>query len=277
MLKKLANLDRRVIYAVVFLSLSIPLIWPIGMKVSVDPSTQALYNLIESVPAGSPVLVSMDTSPGGFGELASGAAAMFNHMSMRGLKIIAVGFFDTGPSLMETALGGSAYKNKTYGTDYVNLGYLAGGENAISAMAKDIPGSFPKDYRGNLTSSMPIMQGINTAEDVALVVSISSGTPGIPEWIRQVGDPMKVPIAAVLVAVNVPNMTPYLQAGQLKGMIPSMKGAAGYEVLMGVKGLGTAGMDAQSVSHLAILAFAVLGNLVYALTKKAEPAKGGGR
>jgi hypothetical protein len=276
MLAKLAHMDRRIIYAVVFLSLSIPLIWPMGMQVSVDPTTETLYNLIDGLPAGSKVMVSMDTSPGGYGELASGSTAVLNHMAQKGLQIIAVGFFDTGPSLMETAFGGSAYKNKEYGTDYVNLGYLAGSENAISAMAKNIPGSFPRDYRGNDTSGLPIMQGVKTAKDVALVITISSGTPGVPEWIRQVGDPMKVPIATILVAVNIPNMTPYLQAKQLVGMIPSMKGAAGYEVLMGVKGLGTAGMDAQSVSHLAILGFAVLGNVVYFLNKKNEgPDKGG--
>ena len=270
MLEKLLRLDRRIIYAAVFLSLSIPLIWPIGMQVAIDPTTRALYDLIDRLPAGSKVMVSMDTSPGGYGELASGTAALLNHMAKKDLAVIAVGFFDTGPSLMETAFGGSAYKNKVYGTDYVNLGYLAGGENAISAMAKDIPGSFPKDYRGNETAGMPVMSGVKTCKDVALVVTISSGTPGVPEWIRQVGDPMKVPIATVLVAVSIPNMTPYLQAKQLVGMIPSMKGAAGYEALMGVKGLGTAGMDAQSVSHLAILGFVVLGNIVYLFDKKSR-------
>lgn len=274
MLDKLAHLDRRIIYVVVLLSLSIPLIWPIGMQASVDSSTKSLYNLIESLPAGSKVMVSMDTSPGGFGELASGTAVVLNHLAQKDAKIVAVGFFDTGPSLMETAFGGSAYKDKTYGTDYVNLGYLAGNENAISAMSKNIPGSFPRDYRGNDTANMPIMQGVQTCKDVALVITVSSGTPGVPEWIRQVGDPMKVPIATILVAVNIPNMTPYIQAGQLVGMIPSMKGAAGYEKLMGVKGLGTAGMDAQSVSHLAILGFAVLGNVVYFVTKN-RPAQGG--
>ncbi|QUL98285.1 MAG: hypothetical protein IMF26_09695 [Candidatus Fermentithermobacillus carboniphilus] len=277
MLDRLARMDRRVIYAVVFLSLSIPLIWPIGLGVSVGPETQKLYDIIESLPSGSAVIVSMDTSPGGYGELASGTTALLNHMARKGLRVIGMGFFDTGPSLLETAFGGSEFRNKEYGKDYVNLGYLAGGETAIAAMARDIPGSFPRDYRGNVTSSLPIMEGIKSVRDVALIVTISSGTPGVPEWIRQVGDPMKVPIATVLVAVNVPNMTPYIQAGQLKGMIPSMKGAAGYESLMGVRGLGTAGMDAQSVSHLVILAFVILGNVVHLASKKPGVSKGGVR
>ncbi len=275
MLDRLARLDRRVIYAIVFLSLSIPLIWPIGLEVSVGPETQKLYDIIEALPPGSAVIVSIDASPGGYGELASGTTAVLNHMAKKGLRVIGMGFFDTGPSLLETAFGGSEFRNKEYGKDYVNLGYLAGGETAIAAMARDIPGSFPRDYRGNVTSSLPVMEGIKSVKDIALIITISSGTPGVPEWIRQVGDPMKVPIATVLVAVNVPNMTPYLQAGQLKGMIPSMKGAAGYERLMGVRGLGTAGMDAQSVSHLVILAFVILGNVVHLANKKSGVSKGG--
>jgi hypothetical protein len=42
-----------------------------------------------------------------------------------------------------------------------------------------------------------------------------------------------------------------------------MKGAAEYEKLVGVMGLGTRGMDAQSVSHLVVFAFILIGNLAY--------------
>jgi hypothetical protein len=277
MFEKLARMDRRIIYAVVFLSLSIPLIWPIGLGVTVGPETKALYDTVESLPSGSTVIISMDTSPGGYGELASGAGALLNHLCRKGIRVIGMGFFDTGPSLLETALGGSEFRNKEYGKDYVNLGYLAGGETAIARMAKDIPDSFPRDYRGNLTSELPAMDGISSAQDVALVISISSGTPGVPEWIRQVGDPMSVPIATAIVAVNVPNMTPYVQSGQITGMIPSMKGAAGYESLMGTSGLGIRGMDAQSISHLTILGLVILGNIVYLGTKTSQASLGGGR
>jgi hypothetical protein len=278
MLQKLEKMDRRIIYLVVFLSLAIPLIWPIGLPISVGPETTALYKFIDSLPARTPVVVSFDTSPGGYGELSSGAIALLNHMAKKDLRCIGMGFFDTGPSLLQGALAGSLYKDKIYGTDYVNLGYLAGGENGISAVAKDVPGKFPKDFTGKTTAGMPALQGIATMKDIALIVTVSSGTPGVAEWIRQVGDPMKVPMATVLVAVNVPNMTPYMNAKQLYGMIPSMKGAAGYEALIGMKALGTAGMDAQSISHLAILFFVILGNVIfYGTRNKAGAAKGGGQ
>lgn len=278
MLDKLENLDRRVIYLAVLLSLTIPLIWPIGLPVSIGPETRALYDLVNSLPARTPVIVSFDTSPGGYGELSSGAIALLNHMAKKDLRLIGMAFFDAGPNLLESAVSASLYREKQYGKDWVNLGYLSGGENAISSVAKNIPGSFPKDYRGNKTDSLPVMEGIKTAKDVGLVVTVSSGTPGVAEWVRQVGDPMKVKIGTVVVAVNIPNMAPYLQSKQLSGMIPSMKGAAGYELLLGIKGRGVAGMDAQSMSHLAILLFVILGNIVFYTRKgKDRAAKGGGR
>jgi hypothetical protein len=42
-----------------------------------------------------------------------------------------------------------------------------------------------------------------------------------------------------------------------------MKGAAEYEILLGVSGLATSGMDAQSIAHVVIIFFIVFGNVIY--------------
>ena len=47
-----------------------------------------------------------------------------------------------------------------------------------------------------------------------------------------------------------------------------MPGAAEYEELIGVKGIGTSGMDAQSVAHFVIVLFIFLGNLGYFIERK---------
>ena len=57
MWEKLVNVDRRVIYGVVFLSLSIPLIWPIGFEVAVGPETKQLYDMVNNLPEGSAKLL----------------------------------------------------------------------------------------------------------------------------------------------------------------------------------------------------------------------------
>jgi hypothetical protein len=42
-----------------------------------------------------------------------------------------------------------------------------------------------------------------------------------------------------------------------------MSGAAQYEVLVDRPGLGLGGMDAQSISHLVIIALILIGNIAY--------------
>ena len=171
-------------------------------------------------------------------------------------------------SLFESSVNGTALKNKQYGVDYVNLGYRAGGENGISAFANDIPKTFPKCFRGQNVATLPMMQGIKTAKDFDLIITVSSGTPGTAEWIRQVRDPMGVPLASMVVAVNVPTITPYIQSKQVIGLVAGLRGAAEYEKLMQAPGLGAAGMDAQSFSHLLILTLVILGNVGYLMTDR---------
>ncbi|MEM2006648.1 MAG: hypothetical protein QW154_03345 [Sulfolobales archaeon] len=46
-------------------------------------------------------------------------------------------------------------------------------------------------------------------------------------------------------------------------MLVGQRSAAEYEVLVGRLGLGIASMDAQSTSHMLIVAFIVIGNAMY--------------
>ena len=50
--------------------------------------------------------------------------------------------------------------------------------------------------------------------------------------------------------------------------LAGMPGPAEYEELIGVKGKGTSGMDAQSVAHFVIVLFIFLGNLGYFIERK---------
>jgi hypothetical protein len=42
-----------------------------------------------------------------------------------------------------------------------------------------------------------------------------------------------------------------------------MKGSAEYEKLVNKPGLATIGMDSQSIAHMLIIGFIILGNLLY--------------
>ncbi|MEW6753707.1 MAG: hypothetical protein AB1505_22410, partial [Candidatus Latescibacterota bacterium] len=66
---------------------------------------------------------------------------------------------------------------------------------------------------------------------------------------------------------------PFLQSGQLAGMIGGLAGAAEYEQLIGHPAAATAGMLAQSVTHVIIVAFIVFGNAAYFATRRLQASR----
>ncbi|MGB2697598.1 MAG: hypothetical protein WBD28_07045, partial [Candidatus Zixiibacteriota bacterium] len=100
--------------------------------------------------------------------------------------------------------------------------------------------------------------------------NISGGLPGTKEWILQVVTRFHIPLVSGCTAVVAPEFYPYLQSGQLKGLLGGMKGAAEYEKLVGKIGLGRRGMDSQSVSHIVVFLFILIGNIAYFATRKGK-------
>ena len=105
-------------------------------------------------------------------------------------------------------------------------------------------------------------------KDFKFIVDFSAGDPGVPYWVMIAASRYHMPLGAGCTAVSAPNFYPYLDAGQLVGLMGGMKGAAEYEILLGVSGLATSGMDAQSAAHVVIIFFIVFGNVVYFMLRK---------
>jgi len=133
----------------------------------------------------------------------------------------------------------------------------------MSQMGSSIPRTFPVDRRGVPVSQIPVMRGIQNYANFPLLVNISAGYPGTKEWVQQVVSRYHLPMVAGVTAVSAPEYYPYLQAGQLKGLLGGMAGGAEYEVLIQKPALATRGMDAQSLAHLFIAFMILLGNLAF--------------
>jgi len=129
-------------------------------------------------------------------------------------------------------------------------------------MGQSIKGTFPVDQHRRLTKQLPIMRTVTNYASFPLLVNISAGYPGTKEWVQQVNSRFHLAMVSGCTAVSAPEYYPYLQSGQLRGMLGGMAGAAEYERLEGENGPATRGMDAQSLAHLFIAACIVLGNVV---------------
>ncbi len=270
----LRKIDRRWIFLAIGLLVVVPLLT--GFHIApVQPSARArgFYDAIEKVPAGSKVLLAGDYDPGTIAENYPMHLAAVRQLMRRNIKIIAVELYPGGPPLADRVLriAGAEY-NKKEGIDYTNLGYKSGNEAVMSQMGSSIPVTFPADRSGTKVSRIPVMKGVENFGQIALLISVSAGYPGTKEWVQQVVSRYHVPMVAGVTAVSAPEFYPYLQAGQLQGLLGGMAGAAEYETLVKAPGLATRGMDAQSLAHIFIALMILLGNLA-ALPQRSSGGK----
>jgi hypothetical protein len=221
------------------------------------------------VPEGSTIMIPFEIWPSTLPETEPLGRVAVRHAFARNLKVVSLSNVGAGgPSIAERVLReeGEAF-GKTYGVDYVNLGYRANYLAVISGMGTSIRSIYSTDHTGTPVDSLPIMAGIDKYDDVAFVFAISDNAT-IDYWVSIAGARFGAKIGAGVTAVMAPKLFAYIDAGQLVGLLGGMKGGSEYEKLIERPDWATRGMGAQSLVHLVIIAFIVLGNVGYFLTPK---------
>ncbi len=274
LLERAQNIDRRWVYLLVWIFVLFPLLNPLGLPIPIGRDSKAWKDYIDAIPNDSVVMVSMDYGVSGMPELYPMTVASMKHLwsitDAKNLKIVVVAFWNQGPLVFNTLLDQvdpEADFGMVYGEDWIELGWIPGGETGMAALANDIWAQTPNDYiYSRPLDEYPIMDNIRVVEDIDLVVSFETGTPGLPEWLRQWNDPYGVPFIVGCIGVSVPSMAPYLSSGQLSALMPGLTASAEYEVLLTRPGLAVAGVDAVSMSHLLVFILVVVGNIAYFAT-----------
>jgi hypothetical protein len=151
--------------------------------------------------------------------------------------------------------------------------YVAGMETALAAIGRDIHSVFPEDFFGNKTSELPLMQEIKGMSDFAILLKSSGWNPDL--HVRQLVTVYGIPMVANCTGIVAPGAQAYLSAGQIKGLVGALAGAAEYELLLGRPGTAVAAMDAQSTTHALTVLLVLLGNI--GLYASRRVGKGGGR
>ncbi len=280
--ENLGRIDRRIIFIVMALSVVVPLAMRLSLPIPIgEGPSKDMYDAVEALPSGSTVLLSFDYDPSTMPELQPMAVALSQHLMRKDIKIVSLALWPMGVSLGNEAMRSVADSlGKEEYTDWVNLGYKTGGGVLIVRMGSDIQSVFPVDYDGNPVGDMPVMDGISRLSDFDMILSLSAGDPGVPAWVMMAGDRYNIPIGGGCTAVSAPQFYPYLGTGQMVGLLGGLKGAADYETMVRVgvenppAGTATPGMAAQSVAHLVIMLFIILGNISYLAGKK---KKGGAK
>lgn len=222
-----------------------------------------LYHTIQGLSPQSVVLFSFDYDPSSADEMRPLAEALLRHVMQQRARFLVMSLHPQGPALAQAIVAPLAEQSGyVYGFDYVNLGYLSGDDAALAALGDRLTEAFVTDFVYGLPlATFEVAAGAPSVDAIALVIDITADDATLRRWVEQVQARRQVVLAGAASAVAMPLTFAYLQSGQVTGLLGGLPAAAQYERLIGVEGLATRGLEAQTSGHIAILLFVAIANL----------------
>ncbi|HOP08021.1 MAG TPA: hypothetical protein PLF13_12100 [candidate division Zixibacteria bacterium] len=272
------EVERRVIFLFIFVAVAAPILFPITFEEKATPVVRNLFDKIESMPPGSTVLISFDYDPAMAPEVQPMANALSRHCLVKGHKVVFMCLWATGQTLLTQTLENTIlpeFPDIVDGVDYISVGYKAGNEGVLNVVVTDFKKMFPTDINGVPLNQTEIFKPIKSCADFDLILALGGGRPGPKEWVLFVGDVANVPIGVGVAAVVAPQLYPYYPR-QVVGILGGVKGAAEYESELAkthprfaeTDQPGLRMMGPQTLAHLVIMAFIVIGNVAMFMARR---------
>jgi len=261
---------RRLLYVIQLIVMSVPLIYPIAIPLPIDKYSRGYHEAIEAVPDSTVVGYCNFISGGQWPLLESGAKRTAVRLWEKDCKIIFFAFADVGVPFIDLIIEDAIqiYEARNpgetieYDVDYVRLGYIAGLETGFAEFLRDMKGLVPNDYFGTPTTSLNMLENVNTGNDIPFMVWAESGTPA-PYGIRQYQETYGGTMVEIVVGMLLPTISVYFETGQVAGAILGSAGCAQYEYLAGMPGPALRLVNALSLTTLMVLIALIVGNIEY--------------
>lgn len=268
--ERLQYIDRRIMYALLMVAIAVPLIWRINLPVVVTPAVKGVYDTFDKMPSDKIALIVVYWGAGTVAETGPETSAMMRQLFMQNKKFALLPFDPQGSKLATDEAKALAKKyGKKYGVDWVHWGYqpISNLVPLLQSFPRDIKGTFRTDAYGTPMDKIPMMRNINTIDDIGVIADITSSGE-LDTWIAYIYGSYRTPMVYGPTAIIAPEGFNSLDAGQIKGMLMGMKGAAEYEKLLNAEGFATRAAGALSTSHLLIVVLIIAGNIGYISSRR---------
>jgi len=266
--EKMNRVDRRILYLIFALSIAGAMLRPVVLPLPIAAATRAYYAEIEQLGPDDIVLLEVGYGPIAAADIHPSVVAVATHLARREVKVVLMSVWADGPMFSAQIVDHLTRLGRVYGEHMVDFGFRAGGEGTIAALGRDFRSVMTHDVIGNSIDTFDWLDQVRTANDFSIILASSGGTPGPPEWIRQVTDPLGIPLGGMVGAIMKPSQIPFVQSGQMFGILGGMRDAAEYEYLTRKPGDGTRSLGALMFAHIVILVFLAMSNIGYFATKK---------
>jgi hypothetical protein len=260
------NLTRWVIFILVALAIIIPIVIRKHIKLPETSSgvVKNIYDHVESLPKDAPIIVSVDFDPSSDEELRPMINALLRHAFRKNLRVIGMTIW--GPAaagtLVDIFTKMAQESNKQYGIDYAIMPFKPGGMQIVILLSQNIFEAYPKDYKDKNTKELQVFKGIKNLKDMGFAICVSAGQ-AVDIWIAYGKEKGKMPLGAGCTGVMATDYYPYLQSGQLLGLLGGVSAAAQYETLIKCQDRAIESMKPQTVVHSLIILLIIVGNIIY--------------
>lgn len=240
----------------------------------VPPESVAFYDSVQTLTsAAAPprVLVALDYDPLLSGELRTISTSVLEDWMAGNSGLAFISISPTGPALVSELVNAAAVQTPAYLTAerVINLGYLPGGASALAALAISPTRAAPTTMDGLPAWESLLLQGMNTVADFDAILLLTDNAENSRAWVEQVkpaaGD---TPFLVVSSAQVAPALQPYVQSGQISGMVSGFTGGAAYEQLaQSASGPVRRYWDAYQGGMLLIAALMLIGAAAFGIKK----------
>lgn len=276
----LETIDRRVVYLLVALSLSLPIILGWRLPPAEMETATAFFDIVEELkPAdGKIVLIASDWGPGTQAENQPQTMVAMEHLMRKRIPFALVSitpyaapFLESMPRDLKAKLEAENPGERwIYGRDWINFGYRPGLIIMIQGLAKaDDWHSFLKtDVSGTPLVDLPIMDGVHTIRDVMMLMEFTGLVSAFNYWIQFFqAEGYRPPFVHGCTSITIPEAYIYYVSKQIVGLYEGVAGAAWYEVLLSKSYPARESGEALkintslAVAHVVIIVLMILGNI----------------
>jgi len=262
-------MDKRYIYVLLFVVGSIPFFVPMVLPLPITEMTSKYNDFIESIPDGSIVAFNVQIYRSTWPMLGSGSAVTTTRLFEKDCRIVFFTMSASGVPMIDFNVQ-EAFKinpklsDKVYGADWVDLGFVSGDESGLAAFLTNIPGVLPTDSNGTPLEDIPIMKGIKTGGDIKYVINAAGSVSSPPlyfqrQWVAKYG----VKLGLIAVKSTGPQVTPFIEAGEMQGALIGTGGCAEYEALTQKPGPALSLTNAGSITIIFLMLLMVASNINY--------------
>lgn len=262
-------MDNRVIYVLLTILIIAVMLSPLGLPIKTLQTSRDVVDYLDNLPSGSVVAIAFDMIPSAWTEIGSSHVALAKHLLSLDVKFFYFSVVEQGPMVINNLLDKVDFSDKEYGVDYAIFGFLPGSETAVNSLAQKTREMLVADMYGAPIDDLPVMDGINSAEDVDLLMTTASTATYeyyVPHWVQAYGTP------AICLAGGgqYPSILNYMALGLYEGGLNGQRGGADYEFLINRPGNAIKLMDIQTILHYLLIVFIVGSNVSHLINRSGK-------